>query len=37
MTGGRIKRIKNHIGEETFMITYGDGMTNLDINKLLSF
>lgn len=37
MTGGRIKRIKDYVGEETFMMTYGDGVADLDINKLLSF
>lgn len=37
MTGGRIKRIKEHIGEETFMMTYGDGVSDIDINKLVSF
>ena len=37
MTGGRIKRIKKFIGNETFMLTYGDGVTDLDISKLLEF
>jgi len=37
MTGGRIKRIKEHIGRETFMLTYGDGVANVDISKLLAF
>lgn len=37
MTGGRIKRIKNYIGDETFMLTYGDGLSNVNIEKLLSF
>lgn len=35
MTGGRIKRVQNYIGTETFMLTYGDGVTDLDINKLV--
>ncbi|RYY08297.1 MAG: glucose-1-phosphate cytidylyltransferase [Sphingobacteriaceae bacterium] len=37
MTGGRIKRIKQHIGEETFMLTYGDGLADVDISNLLKF
>lgn len=37
MTGGRIKRIKNFIGDETFMLTYGDGVSNVDLDKLLKF
>lgn len=37
MTGGRIKRIKKYIGDETFCLTYGDGVTNLDIRKLIAF
>lgn len=37
MTGGRIKRAKKHIGDETFMLTYGDGLSNVDINKLLAY
>lgn len=36
MTGGRIKRVQNYIGSETFMLTYGDGVTDLDINKLVT-
>lgn len=35
MTGGRIKRIKKHIGNEAFMLTYGDGVSNIDLNMLL--
>lgn len=35
MTGGRIKRIQPYIGNETFMLTYGDGVSNVDINNLL--
>lgn len=34
MTGGRIKRAKEFIGEDTFMLTYGDGVSNIDINAL---
>ncbi|MBU3176432.1 glucose-1-phosphate cytidylyltransferase [Clostridium estertheticum] len=37
MTGGRLKRIKDYIGNETFMLTYGDGVSDVDINKLLEF
>lgn len=37
MTGGRIKRLKNVLGNEPFMVTYGDGLANIDINKLVSF
>lgn len=37
MTGGRIKRIKPYIGNETFMMTYGDGVCDVDISKLVSF
>ena len=37
MTGGRIKRVKRFIGDETFCLTYGDGVTDLDIRKLISF
>jgi len=37
MTGGRIKRLENIIRNETFMMTYGDAVSNIDINKLLLF
>jgi glucose-1-phosphate cytidylyltransferase len=37
MTGGRIKRIAPHVNNETFMLTYGDGVGNIDIEKLLKF
>lgn len=37
MTGGRIKRIQNYIGNETFMLTYGDGVCDVDMNELLEF
>ncbi len=37
MTGGRIKRLQNIIGNETFMVTYGDGLSNIDINRLIKF
>ena len=37
MTGGRLKRLKKHIGKETFMMTYGDGLSNINLKKLLKF
>ena len=37
MTGGRIKRLKNIIGNQRFLLTYGDGLSNIDLNKLISF
>lgn len=37
MTGGRIKRIQKYVGNEPFMMTYGDGVCDVDINKLLEF
>ena len=36
-TGGRIKRLKEWIGNETFLMTYGDGVSNIDIDKLVAF
>jgi glucose-1-phosphate cytidylyltransferase len=36
-TGGRIKRLAPFIGNETFMLTWGDGVSDVDINKLLEF
>lgn len=35
MTGGRLKRIAPYLDDEKFMFTYGDGLSNVDINKLL--
>lgn len=37
MTGGRIKRIQNYIGDESFLMTYGDGVCDVDIEKLIEF
>jgi glucose-1-phosphate cytidylyltransferase len=37
MTGGRIKRIQKYIGNETFMLTYGDGVGDIDLPGLLKF
>lgn len=36
-TGGRLKRLKSWIGAEPFMMTYGDGLANIDIGKLVEF
>lgn len=37
MTGGRIKRIQPYIGDEPFLLTYGDGVSNVDIPALVAF
>ena len=37
LTGGRVKKIQPYIHDETFMLTYGDGVSNVDINKLVNF
>ncbi len=37
MTGGRIKRIRDYVGDETFCLTYGDGVGNINIKELLEF
>lgn len=37
MTGGRIKRVSDYIDGETFMLTYGDGVADIDINQLIEF
>ena len=36
-TAGRIKKIREYVKNETFMLTYGDGLSNVDINELLKF
>lgn len=36
-TGGRIKRIQKYVGNDTFMLTYGDGVSNVNIRELLSY
>jgi glucose-1-phosphate cytidylyltransferase len=36
-TGGRIKRLKPYIGNETFMLTWGDGLADVDLHELLAF
>ncbi len=37
MTAGRLKRVQQYVGDSTFMLTYGDGLSDVDINKLLQF
>ncbi|MBF0238679.1 MAG: glucose-1-phosphate cytidylyltransferase [SAR324 cluster bacterium] len=37
MTGGRLKRLKEYLGNETFMLTYGDGVADVDLKQLLAF
>ena len=37
MTGGRLKRLKNQIGNETFLLTYGDGISDVNLNQLVKF
>jgi len=37
MTGGRVKKLQKSIGNETCMLTYGDGISNIDLNSLLKF
>lgn len=37
MTGGRLKRIKQYVGNETFMLTYGDGLSDINLKNLLTF
>ena len=37
MTGGRLKRLKDYIKDDTFLLTYGDAVTNLDINEVIKF
>ncbi|WP_417840786.1 glucose-1-phosphate cytidylyltransferase [Terasakiella sp.] len=37
LTGGRLKRVRSHIGNETFCMTYGDGLSNIDISKEIDF
>lgn len=35
MTGGRLKRVRDYVGDETFFFTYGDGVSDVDLNALL--
>ena len=37
MTGGRVKRMKPYIGNETFLLTYGDGLSNVNLDALINF
>ena len=37
MTGGRIKKLNKYLNKERFMLTYGDGLSNVNLNKLLKF
>jgi glucose-1-phosphate cytidylyltransferase len=37
MTGGRLKRVREHIGNDTFCFTYGDGVSNINISELIAF
>ena len=37
MTGGRLKRVAKHLNDDLFMLTYGDGISDVDLRKLLAF
>jgi len=37
MTGGRLKRVKEHIGNQTFCFSYGDGVSNINVKELIDF
>lgn len=37
LTGGRVARLKNHVGNSTFMLTYGDGLSDVNIEELVKF
>ncbi len=37
MTGGRIRRVRQHLGNQPFMLTYGDGVSNVPLDRLLDF
>jgi glucose-1-phosphate cytidylyltransferase len=37
MTGGRIKRVQSYVQDDTFLLTYGDGVADIDIKKLIAF
>ena len=37
MTGGRVKRIRDYVGDEPFLLTYGDGVSDVDLDALLAF
>ena len=37
MTGGRLRRLKKYFKNETFMLTYGDGLSDVNLDKLIKF
>ena len=37
MTGGRLKRLYKYLSKETFLMTYGDGLSNVNLKKLVKF
>ena len=37
MTGGRLRRLKRYLKDETFLMTYGDGVSNVNIKKLVEY
>ena len=37
LTGGRVKRLKSYVGDEPFMLTYGDGLSDINLDSLLKF
>ncbi len=37
MTGGRLKRVEKYVGDDTFLVTYGDGLADLDIRAIVDF
>jgi glucose-1-phosphate cytidylyltransferase len=37
MTGGRLRRVRQYLGNETFCLTYGDGVSDIDVTKLIAF
>ena len=37
MTGGRLKRLNKYLGKKTFLMTYGDGLSNVNLKKLVKF
>ena len=37
MTGGRLRQVRNHVGEGTFCFTYGDGVSDVDVTRLVAF
>jgi glucose-1-phosphate cytidylyltransferase len=37
MTGGRLRRVRDHVGDETFCFTYGDGVSDIDLTELIRY